>query len=124
LGDDSQKLTWPRLRQFKSETHNTLDAGPRHDGYIGGRFDRLALMDSPSNARVFPFRVFAYDYPIQIAGGAAFKRGINARQDAGRPNVPMLVEALAYFQPQAPKGDAIGNVGVASRAKKNGVFVA
>jgi hypothetical protein len=48
----------------------------------------------------------------------AQRRG-DARQDARRADVGVLVEGLADRQPQAPQGDMVGNVGMAGRAKQD-----
>ena len=57
-------------------------------------------------------------------GAAALQRRVDAGQDARRPHVGVLVEALADRQAQAPQRDVVGDVRVAGRAEQDRVLVA
>ena len=52
------------------------------------------------------------------------QRRVDAGQDARRPHVGVLVEALADRQPQAPQRDVVGDLRVAGRAEQDRVLAA
>ena len=124
LGDDGQMLARARLRQFEREAQDALDAGARHDRNVGRHFDGMALVHASAHARVLALGVLAHDHPVQVLGLAALERCIDARQDARRTHVRVLVEALADLESQAPQRDVVGNVGVPGRPEKNRILVA
>src|SRR5262249_41905444 len=112
LGDNGQELSWPRLRQSEGEAHNTLDTAAREHGDVGGRFQRRALVNASSDARVLSLRVFAYDYPVELLVLHTAQRAGDAGQDAGRPDVGVLIEGLADGEPETPERDVVGDLGV------------
>ena len=124
LGDHRQQLARPRLRQFEREAHDPLNAGAGHHRHIGSRFYRMALMDPAADTRVFTFRVFAHDDPIQIVSATALQWAVDARQDSGRTHVGVLIKSLADLQTQSPQRNVVGNVRIAGRAEQDRVLVA
>jgi hypothetical protein len=113
LGDHRQQLARPRPRQLEGEAHDALDAGAGHDRHVGGGLDRVALVHAAADAGVLAFGVLAHDDPVEVVRTAALQRRVDAGQDARRPHVGVLVEALADLQPQAPQRDVVGDVRVA-----------
>ena len=81
-------------------------------------------MHAAADAGVLALGVLAHDHPVQIFRLAALQRCIDAGQDAGRPHVGVLVEALADLQPQSPQRDVVGNIRIAGRAEENRVLAA
>ncbi len=124
LGDHGQQFARTGLRETERKTHDAFNAGARQDGYVRGSFDRMALMHATAHARIFALRIFADNDPIQILGLAALQGSIDARQDAGRAHVRVLVEALTYLQTKTPQRDVVGNVRIASRAEQDRILVA
>nr|GEU28650.1 HTH-type transcriptional regulator PtxR, putative [Tanacetum cinerariifolium] len=124
LGDHGEQLARARLRQPEGVAQDALHAHARHHRDVGGRFDRVALVHAAAHARIFAFRVFAHDHPVQVFRLAALQGAVDAGQDAGRAHVGILVEALADFQAQAPQGDMVRDVRVAGGAEQDGVLVA
>jgi hypothetical protein len=51
------------------------------------------------------------------------ERAHDARQDAGRAHIGVLIERLADGEAQSPQGDVIGHVGRADRAEIDGVVM-
>src|ERR1700744_3297215 len=84
----------------------------------------MTAVRPPAYAGVLPFSIFPNDNPIQVFCPAMFQRGFDAGQNARRPYIGVLIEALADFQPQSPKGDVVGNIRVTGGAEENGVFAA
>src|SRR3546814_19956354 len=84
----------------------------------------MALVYASTYARVFAFRVFTHDDPYKVVDGAALERCVDAGKNAGGTHIGVLIEALTDFQAQAPQRDVIGDIRIARRAEKNGVFVA
>ena len=124
LGDDRQKLAWPRIGQPECVTHDPLYAGARHQRYVGRRFDRMSLMDAAADAGVFAFGVLANDYPVEVVRPAALEGAIDAGKDPGGTHIGVLVETLADLQPQTPQRDVVGNVRVARRTEEDRILVA
>ena len=74
-------------------------------------------MDAAAAAGIFAFGILTHDHPVEIAGtGMAQRRG-DAGQDPGRPDIGVLVKALADREAQAPQRDVIGDIRGADRAK-------
>ncbi len=103
---------------------HALDADARHDRHVGRGLDRMALVHAAADAGVFAFGVLADDDPVEVVRPAALQRRVDAGQDARRPHVRVLVEALADLQPQAPQRDVVRDVGIAGRAEQDRVHVA
>ncbi|MNS96901.1 hypothetical protein D3C72_1312190 [compost metagenome] len=124
LGDHGQQLARTRLRQLEGVAQDALHAHAGHHRHIGGCLDRVALVHAAAHARILAFRVLAHDHPVQVFRGAALERCVDARQDARRTHVGVLVEALADLQAQAPQRDVVGNLVVAGRAEQDRILVA
>ena len=78
----------------------------------------------PPTPGVLALGVLAHDHPVEVRRRAALQRRVDAGQDARRPHVGVLVEALADLQPQAPQRDVVRDVRVAGRAEQDRVLVA
>ena len=64
---------------------------------------RQAAMRAPALPGIFAFRILAHDHPVELAAVNAAQRTGDARQNARRPDIGVLVERLADRQPQAPQ---------------------
>jgi hypothetical protein len=89
---------------------------------VTGCLDGVTLMHTAAHARVFAFRVFAHDDPVQVFRLAPLQWRINAGQDAGGTHIGILVKALADFEAQSPQGDVIRNGRVTGRPEEDGIF--
>jgi hypothetical protein len=124
LGDHRQVPAGPRPGELEREAQDPFDACARHDRHVHRGLDRQPLVHAAADAGVFAFGVLAHDDPVEVFAAAGAQRALKPRQDAGRPHVRVLVEALADLQPQAPQRDVVGNVRVAGRAEEDRVLVA
>ncbi len=121
LGDDGEVLARPGAGQFEGEAHDPRDAVPGEHGDFGADFFRLAAMGAPADAGIFALAVLAHDHPVEITRPDIGERTGQAREDARRPDIGILVEALADLQAQPPERYVVGNRGIADRAEKDGV---
>ena len=119
-----RQLARPGPGQLEGEAHDPLDAGAGHDRDVGRGFDRMALVDPAADARVLAFGVLAHDDPVEVVRTAALQRAVDPGQDARRPDVGVLVEALADLQAQAPERDVVRDVRIAGGAEQDRVLVA
>jgi hypothetical protein len=117
LGDDGEQFSRARLCQPEGVAHDALDADAGEDSDFRAYFLRQAAMHPPAAAGIFTFGVFTHDHPVEVAGPGMPQRRGDAGQDPGRPDVGVLVKALADRQAQAPQRDVIGNIGRADRAE-------
>ena len=117
-------LARARPSDIEGEAHDAFDAAAGEDRGFGGNFLGQAAMRASALAGILAFRIFPHDHPVQIADVDITQRGGDAGQDAGWPNVGILVEALADLQPQAPQGDVVGDVRVADGAEIDSVVLA
>ena len=90
---------------------------PREDAGLLRHFVRRADVNAAAEARVFAFGVFADAHHVDVRGAAVGERRGQAGQQAHRPQVHVLVEALADRQDQIPDGDVIGHRRRADRAE-------
>ncbi len=81
-------------------------------------------MDAAADTGIFALGILADDDPVELRPGDVAQRRGDARQDAGRAHIGVLVEGLADGEPQAPERDVVGNVGMAGRAEEDGVVAA
>ena len=72
-----------------------------------------------AEAAVFPFRVLADADHVDVFGRAVGERRRHARQQPHRPQVHVLVEALAQRQDQLPDGHVVGHARIADRAEED-----
>ena len=84
----------------------------------------MALVRPAADAGVLALGVLAHDHPVEVVRAAALERRVDAGKDARRPDVGVLVEALADLQAQAPERDVVGDVRIAGRAEQDRVLAA
>ncbi len=124
LGYHGQMAARPRAGDIEGEAHDALDADPRKNSGLGRHLLGQTAMDAPAIAGIFALAVLADDDPVEIGGAASGERALDARQDARRAQIGILVEALADRQAQPPERDVVGNVLVADGAEIDGVEAA
>ena len=78
LGDDGEELAGAGLGEAKGIAVDAFDAGAGHEGEVGGDLDGVTLVHASAYTGVLAFGVFADDDPVEVGGGAAFERGIDA----------------------------------------------
>jgi len=78
-------------------------------------------MASAAKTGVLTFRVFPDDNPIQVARLAVKERARDSRQKTRRPDIGVLIEAMADGQPEAPPGDMGGHLGIPDCSEIDGV---
>lgn len=83
---------------------------PREDRYLRRDFPRLTRVRAPALPGVLAFAVLADDHPVQVAVVAFAEGGLRASEDAGGPDVGVLLERLADGEAEAPEGDVVGDV--------------
>jgi hypothetical protein len=71
--------------------------------------------------RIFALGVLSNDDPIDVLRSDVAQRALHARQQTHRPNIGVLIKALADCKPQAPKRDMIRYVGRAHRTEQDGI---
>src|SRR3546814_452071 len=81
-------------------------------------------MDPSADAGTLALAVLAHDHPVQVGRRAVAQRAADAGQQARRPHVGVLIEALADRQPQAPQADMVGHPRVAGGAEQDRVEAA
>ena len=122
LGNHGQELARTRLGEAKRKSHNPFDAGPRHERYVSGDFDRKSLVHASADTRVLAFGILADDHPVEVLCAASLQRPVDAGQQSRRPHVRVLIESLANFEPQAPQRDVIRDVGIAGGTEQDRVL--
>ena len=123
FGDDGEELAGARPGEREGESEDALHAGASHDRDVGRDLYRETAMDAPADARIFAFRVFAYDHPVEFRTVHAPQRAGYPWQNTSRANVGVLVERLADRESEAPQADVIGHVRRADRAEIDRVMV-
>ena len=78
-------------------------------------------MHPTAGAGVFTLGVLAHDQPVDVLGRDVGERRFEARQDARRADVGVLVEALADGEAKLPEADVIGYARIAGRAEVDGI---
>ena len=63
----------------------------------------MTMVGPPPDAGIFAFRVLADDDPVQVPGSPVPQGAQDTRQDAGGPDVCILIESLADGQAKSPK---------------------
>ena len=116
-----KQLARARAGEREGKAHDARDAGAREHGDVGGGLLGQAAVHAAADAGILAFRVLAHDHPVELRAGDGPQRAGDARQDAGRAHVGVLVEGLADGEPQAPQRDVVGHVGRAGRAEQDGV---
>ena len=111
LGGAGQHLARPRRRQLERVARDALDAVAREDAGLLGHFVRRADVQAAADAGVLALGVLAHADHVDVGGAAVGERRGDARQQPHRPQVHVLVEALAQRQDQLPDRDVIGHRG-------------
>ena len=93
----------------------------REQAGLLGHFVRRADVNPAAEAGVFAFRVLAHADHVDVGRGAIGERRGEAGQQPHRPQVDVLLEALAQRQQQIPDRDVIGHRRRADRAEVDGV---
>ena len=88
---------------------------------LDDHFVRLALIQPRAAAGVFALAVLADEGHIDILRLRVLQRAGRAPQQFHRPQVDILVKALADFQQQPPQGDMVRHAGGADRPEVDGV---
>ena len=55
-------------------------------------------MGASALAGIFAFRVFSHDDPVEVLGRSISQGAGNTREDAGRPDIGVLIQGLADGQ--------------------------
>ena len=109
----------PCLGHLECITNNAVTTAAREDGLLDGKFVFRAGIEPPADIGVLAFIIFAHHAEIDLAGSKILYRGLDARKQAHRPDVCVLLELAANRNQQAPQRDVIGHARVAYRAQKN-----
>ncbi len=101
--------------------HDALDAVPGEDAGLLRHFVRRADVETSADAGVLAFRILAHAHHVDVGGAASGERRAETRQQPHRPQIHVLVEALADRKNQIPDRDVIGYGRRANRAEIDGV---
>ena len=96
---------------------DALDAVAREDARLLGHLVRRADVHAPAEPGVLPFGVLAHADHVDICRRPVRERRGDTGQEPHRPQVDVLLEALAQRQDQLPDRDVIGHARVANRAE-------
>ena len=118
LGDDGEQLARARAGEREGEAHDACDAGAREDRDLGCDLLGQAAMRRARPAPAYSPSEFSRTITQSSSGPRdVAQRARDAGQDAGRPDVGVLVERLADREPQPPERDVVRHVGRADRAE-------
>src|SRR4051812_41951206 len=81
------------------------------------------LCARPPTPEYSPSEFSRNDHPVEFRPGDVAQRAGDARQNAGRAHVGVLIERLADREPQAPKRDVVGDVRCADGPEQDRVEV-
>src|ERR1019366_8669403 len=84
---------------------------------LGAHFDRQPAVRASAVPGVLTLGVLADDDPVDV--GAVGQRALDARKQARRTHVRVLVEALGYRQPQPPQRYMVCNLQAADGAEED-----
>ncbi len=117
FGHDGQQPAGSAHRKIAGEAGDPLDAGAGEDRDIHADLDRQPPMRTTADAGIFALAVLAHDHPVDGTAELRPQRARQAGQQARRPDVGVLIEALADGEAQTPERDVVGQIGVADRAE-------
>ncbi|MCY1446484.1 hypothetical protein D9M71_630560 [compost metagenome] len=95
------------LGQVIGELENAVDANAGHDGLLQHDFPLGAREHLAADAGIFAFGVFPHDPEVDVTGLAIGQRGLDARHQAARAQVDVLVEFATELQQRIPQGNVI-----------------
>jgi hypothetical protein len=102
LGRAGQHPAWPGLRLPEREPQHALDAHAGEDAGLLRDFVARPAVHAAAHPRVLAFAVLAHAHHVDIGRGAARKGARHPRQQPHRPQVHVLLEALADGEDQLP----------------------
>jgi hypothetical protein len=105
------------LRDLECVADDAGDAAAGEDAGLLDDFIGRPGVHTPADARVLAFRVFADADHLDVRGGSMRERRLDAGQEADRPKVDVLAEALPDGENQFPDGDVIRHARRANRAQ-------
>ena len=109
-----------RLRcHLEREPRDSLDAVACKNARLLGHLVRRADVQASAEPGVLPFGVFPHADHVDICRRPARERRGDTGQKTHRPQIDVLLEALAQRQDQLPDRDVIGHARVANRAEKD-----
>ena len=92
----------PLVARGNREALDALNAAAREDGNIEADFFAVTAVHTAASAGILAFSVLAHDDPVEIITFDIAQRPGDARQQARRAHVGVLVERLTDRQPQPP----------------------
>src|SRR5688572_13297682 len=92
--------------ELEREAVDPRDAVAREYRRLGRELLGQAAVHAAAAARILAFGILAHDHPVDRV--AAFERARDSRQHARGAHVCVLVESLAYRQPQSPQRKVVG----------------
>src|SRR5215471_7175097 len=90
-----------------------------HDHFVFG-----SGVNSAADLGIFAFGIFAHNPEVNVSRFLAAQWTWNARQQANRPQVDVLIKLPADGNQQAPQRDVVRHAGKPDSAEENGVVVA
>jgi hypothetical protein len=124
LGDDGQQLAGPDWASLKAKRMmRSTPARVIIDTSVAASIG-WPWCTRPPTPEYSPSEFSRTMTQFRSSGPQRLSGRVDARQDARRAHVGVLVEALADLQAQAPQRDVVGDVRVAGRAEQDRVLVA
>ena len=96
-------------RHLEAVAEDPLDAVPREEAGLLGDFVRRADVDAAAEPGVLALGVLAHADHVDVGRRAVRERRRQAGKQPHRPQVDVLLKALAQRQQQIPHRDVIGN---------------
>ena len=89
-------------REFEGEFEDPVDAAAGEDTFLDDRLVLAALENAAADARILTLGVFADDVEIDVTDLAASERRRDARHQAHRAQVGVLVELAPELEQRTP----------------------
>ncbi len=121
LGRRGEVLLRPSAGEVERVAHDAVHPVAGEDGLLDRDLPLRALEEPAADLRVLTLGVLPHDHEVDVLRRAAGQRRSNARQQAHRPQIHVLVEASADGYQQAPERHVVRHLGVAHGAEKDGV---
>ena len=117
LGRAGEQLARPLHRGLEAVARDPLDPVAREHAQLLRDFLRPSHVKPSADPAVLPLGVLADADHVDVGRGPSRERRIHAGDEAHRPQVDVLIEALADRQDQLPDRDVVRHGRIADRAE-------
>ncbi len=121
--DERDEFAWPCFGNFESEANCALDAEACGNHFLGADFLRRVDARDATVAAIEVFGVFTDADEIDVVGGFAGQRRVDAGVQFDGPKVDVLIEFEAHFEEQAALENAGLNIGMTNGTEEDRVVL-